>query len=215
MGKIMFLKKILFTTVAALAVAAAPANASTYLFDVLYSGNGVATLAPGSDDPLAVTLAAGDTYTYNLRATGAGQWTTLASGTIFPFFALVGPFGSSTADFTLSLLNNGGTVFSYSEVGAGTCCAHLGTNTVSVTGGLTFDGFSLTSIINSTTASGPADSMLPFSGTPPEAYRPDLIAFAAGAVPEPATWAMMLMGFGVVGAGVRSRRKPTVRLTYA
>lgn len=35
------------------------------------------------------------------------------------------------------------------------------------------------------------------------------------AVPEPATWAMMLMGFGMVGAGVRSRRKPTVKLTYA
>lgn len=28
----------------------------------------------------------------------------------------------------------------------------------------------------------------------------------AGAVPEPATWAMMIMGFGVVGAAVRRRR---------
>lgn len=36
-----------------------------------------------------------------------------------------------------------------------------------------------------------------------------------GPVPEPATWAMMLMGFGMVGVGLRSRRKPTVRLTYA
>ena len=39
--------------------------------------------------------------------------------------------------------------------------------------------------------------------------------FAAAAVPEPATWAMMLMGFGMVGAGVRSRGKSIVRLTYA
>lgn len=37
----------------------------------------------------------------------------------------------------------------------------------------------------------------------------------SAAVPEPATWAMMLMGFGLVGAGIRSRRKPTVSLTYA
>ena len=36
-----------------------------------------------------------------------------------------------------------------------------------------------------------------------------------GAVPEPATWAMMLMGFGMIGAGVRSRRRSSVRITYA
>ena len=35
------------------------------------------------------------------------------------------------------------------------------------------------------------------------------------AVPEPATWALMIIGFGLVGAGVRSRRKPIVQLTYA
>lgn len=32
-----------------------------------------------------------------------------------------------------------------------------------------------------------------------------------GAVPEPATWAMMLTGFGVVGAALRRRRKATAR----
>ena len=31
--------------------------------------------------------------------------------------------------------------------------------------------------------------------------------FGAGPVPEPATWAMMLLGFGGVGAATRSRRK--------
>jgi hypothetical protein len=30
------------------------------------------------------------------------------------------------------------------------------------------------------------------------------------AVPEPATWAMMLVGFGGLGAAMRSRRKPAV-----
>jgi PEP-CTERM motif len=35
-----------------------------------------------------------------------------------------------------------------------------------------------------------------------------------GAVPEPATWAMMLVGFGLVGAGMR-RRRQKVRVTYA
>jgi len=37
-----------------------------------------------------------------------------------------------------------------------------------------------------------------------------------GGVPEPSTWAMMLLGFGAVGAGMRRRRKPDarVRLNY-
>lgn len=35
------------------------------------------------------------------------------------------------------------------------------------------------------------------------------------AVPEPATWAMMLAGFGLVGFGLRRRAKPMVSVTYA
>lgn len=40
---------------------------------------------------------------------------------------------------------------------------------------------------------------------------------ASGAVPEPDTWAMMLFGFGAVGAGMRRRKKPAERkqLNYA
>ena len=33
---------------------------------------------------------------------------------------------------------------------------------------------------------------------------------AAGAVPEPATWAMMLLGFGGIGMAMRRRRKPVL-----
>ena len=35
------------------------------------------------------------------------------------------------------------------------------------------------------------------------------------AVPEPATWAMMVVGFGMVGFGVRARRKQSARVTFA
>lgn len=36
-----------------------------------------------------------------------------------------------------------------------------------------------------------------------------------GAVPEPATWAMMLAGFGMIGLGLRSRPKVTTSVAYA
>jgi PEP-CTERM motif len=41
------------------------------------------------------------------------------------------------------------------------------------------------------------------------ALRVDLAA-----IPEPATWAMMIMGFGLVGGTLRSRKAATVRLAY-
>jgi hypothetical protein len=44
----------------------------------------------------------------------------------------------------------------------------------------------------------------------------DFTSATVGAVPEPTTWAMMLIGFGVVGSAMRSdRRKSKVRVTYA
>jgi len=45
-------------------------------------------------------------------------------------------------------------------------------------------------------------------------HRHTLPAEAVDALPEPATWAMLLLGFGVVGAGLRSRRRDTA-VTYA
>lgn len=36
-----------------------------------------------------------------------------------------------------------------------------------------------------------------------------------GAVPEPATWAMMLLGFGLVGGVMRRRQRQSVRLRFA
>ena len=38
---------------------------------------------------------------------------------------------------------------------------------------------------------------------------------APGAVPEPATWTMMMLGFGIIGYGLRRRSKQAVAVTYA
>lgn len=41
------------------------------------------------------------------------------------------------------------------------------------------------------------------------------LSFGAGAVPEPATWAMMIGGFGMIGFAMRRRQKVTTRVSYA
>jgi hypothetical protein len=57
------------------------------------------------------------------------------------------------------------------------------------------------------------------SGTANTSTRPSIVSLNFSAVPEPATWAMMLLGFGVVGASMRRRRKittvPTIALAQA
>lgn len=41
------------------------------------------------------------------------------------------------------------------------------------------------------------------------------ISFEITAVPEPATWAFMILGFGAVGGAMRRHKKATVKLSYA
>lgn len=41
------------------------------------------------------------------------------------------------------------------------------------------------------------------------------LVFYTTSVPEPATWAMMLMGFGMVGAGLRRRAKARMTISFA
>jgi hypothetical protein len=38
-------------------------------------------------------------------------------------------------------------------------------------------------------------------------FAPDAVNMVAGNVPEPATWALMFSGFGLVGATLRRRRE--------
>ena len=49
-----------------------------------------------------------------------------------------------------------------------------------------------------------------FRGIQNDAFGIDNTAAATGGVPEPATWALMLGGFGLAGAALRSRRRHAV-----
>ena len=94
--------------------------------------------------------------------------------------------GGSNIDFTSAFLN--GTAFTLTAPGtfefgslANTALVTGGTNTLTISGFNTGDG----------------------------AYSGTLTFAAVSSVPEPATWAMMLLGFGAMGVSVRRRRRTT------
>lgn len=41
------------------------------------------------------------------------------------------------------------------------------------------------------------------------------LALSSGAVPEPATWAMMILGFGLIGGAMRRKQRQVVRFDFA
>lgn len=62
-------------------------------------------------------------------------------------------------------------------------------------------------------ASTPRNS--PLDPVQPLTYRLTISDSAVSAVPEPATWAMMILGLGMVGFSLRRRANQAIRVTYA
>lgn len=158
--------------------------------------------------------------TFNASA-GAGA----ASFIIDGYSSLDGQ-NSYEDDFTLSLngapilvgtfnLGGGGGDVVYSNLNGGTVDNISGNGTnITWNGGqvvvdepLTLVKGSNTLTFNYTSLSGPGYAG--FQGLGDEGWGLEQVSVTgAGAVPEPASWAMMLVGFGGLGAVMRSRRQP-------
>lgn len=68
----------------------------------------------------------------------------------------------------------------------------------------------------SLTASSTVQNLLTFkAGADNYTLQFQSLVGPVAAVPEPATWAMMLAGFGMIGFSLRRRRKQAVRVSYA
>ena len=100
--------------------------------------------------------------------------------------------GSVSANFT-SGLGNEITLTDVLINGSAIMITKLGNLTVA--GG---DGISLAAGLNNITIRGTASGNVAYGGS---------ITFVPNAVPEPATWAMMLVGFGMVAGASRYRRR--------
>lgn len=200
-----------------LASISAPTHAAHFVFDVLYFGSDMATLAPGSDDPTSTSLAPSDTFQWSIAAQNGGFWEVVTGGDFFPLMAFsTNPGGVRTGDFDLQLLNNGSEVLSLSEAGVVNEFVHIGTNTVTLSSGLIFDEMRLHYLLTQATedpatADDPND-LLPVEtallGLLPIFGAPENNEFSPGitySIPEPSTLALSLFGGMALVASARRR----------
>lgn len=166
-------------------IAAAPiANATVIPITFAFAGDGSGTADFGDKGISTSTFS--DTFTFTLP-------TGFASGSVTT--VLVG--ASTDVSFTTVSLN--GTPFNVSTTGT--------------TDTRTLVGLPVTSGPQTLVVAGNVNPGSPVSGPFNGAFGGSL-SFQPGGVPEPASWALMMLGFGGLGGVLRSKRRQS-RLTLA
>lgn len=214
------MKQILMAGAAVLTVMAAPANAAV-----------VGTLS-GSAAPNLLTLSSTG------LSSGATQVASLSGGTVYtsdqPFADI--PQGSIFGNTFLAAGPTSGNVATLSLLVSTNFLSFLwgspdlyNTLTVSsTTAGVTTSQLFTAATLGIATGPGSASRYVQFSGVPgttinsvsfnnvPAVDAFESANFSLSAVPEPATWAMMLIGFGGIGFAMRRRKsKVTTTVAYA
>lgn len=215
------MRALIFATATAFLALAAPATAATVLIDL--SGAVTGTVVTGTNGTFAQRFAGQTVVGTGLTGTPTNPLTLSAAGTIdVAFFApgvsaasnsllsqpgnaaplsvLLGSLANSFT-FTMGSSDAGSTIdvraFDASGGVTGSTQITMGTgyNIYSLTGLGNFKGLSF---FNNNDGSGVRFQNMSYNSV------------VAGAVPEAATWAMMLAGFGIVGMAARRRQRVSV-----
>ena len=211
-----------FSTAAAVcAIAASPASAAvTFTSSAAFAA---ATSAPGVDTYAGFSIS-GVTTSPISRSAGTYGYTASAANGFFGAGTTANPWLSTNTatdsviftGFGANVRGIGGLFFGSNSAGAYTLgnivltlIDAAGTTTYTINGATTnsFVGFVSTGAITSLTVTAvqPSATFLwPTIDNLTLAQAP-----TAAAVPEPATWGMMILGFGMIGAAARSRKTKT------
>ncbi len=202
------IKNLLAATALVAAVAVSPASATTITFDDLASAS---TIANGYNGLNWSNFGAYNGSDY--ATSGYVNGRVSGVNTAYNMYGSPASFSSATA-FTLNSgyftgAWNNGLVISVVGLVAG-LQVYSDTFTVNANGPTlhTFDWTNLSGVTFS--SAGGVNAGLSSTGTQ---FALDNLTINA-AVPEPATWAMMLVGFGMMGATMRYRRRST-KAVYA
>jgi hypothetical protein len=213
----------------ALAVAgmAVPAAAATYLFDsagdtasVTFNGMVDGTVVPGLTGEVVYTLntITGGSYNFGYTATNTSSSPVTASR--------ISSFGFNTTPDLLSAAITGGSVFTNvssgnvpgglpdvdfcAVSGSGNNCSGGASGGVAI-GGTTSGSFSLNFGATAPTSVAFSDLYVRYQAiTAPGIIGGSGEGIPTGGVPEPASWALMIMGIGGIGAVMRRRRTQPV-----
>lgn len=186
----MKIAKFMFASAIALAIAA-PAAAQTYSGGTgTFTGIGAAPTYPDQTfdiaafTPVTGTYTGNGSYTLNNVAFTVG-YNAFTAAPFFGAFTLTGMLGATPFNYSV---NYSGTISNRDTI-------TIGGNTVNILGqAVYFQPFTLNAGVGETVTG-------------------QLIA-QVNPVPEPATWGMMILGFGVAGCAMRRRRVATT-VSYA
>lgn len=168
-------------------------------------------------DPGTYTASNGNTF----EISGTGGFSGIAStlgrlnGTLQFSNTVGGSLAQALADFFVFSDARGGT-YNFSLASVDTVSLNRQADTLT-SGTLYLLGTIVDANLNYTTPTS-SSITLQFNSNGPSAYSSALtlsVPATTAAVPEPASWAMMLGGFGLVGGALRSSRRQKTTVTFA
>ena len=194
------MRKLVYT----LAGAAALASASIANAAVMVNSGSVVNLNnpdPSATNPVSSVQTVGDTTTINF---GLNPITTTA-GNVFNSAFTISDTASGIYSVNVGTSSDGVTFTSGTLTDMLTSTVY---NLVVTDAGL---GLRLGPPFTGTVSLAPGDYTLAVNGTATGGGSfAGTVTILAAAVPEPATWAMMLLGFGAIGLSMRKRRRPVL-----
>jgi len=159
---------------------------------------------------------AGTNYSFNIFA-GTASTSLSFAGYQVPSFSNVTAISLSALGSSTNLLAQ---TWTFAPAGCGSLAGQGGDGQGTGTNGVSFGGVcagSYDTFAQNFASVAGQQYVLNFrynNDTGPSGFRVETSAALANAVPEPATWLLMFLGFGAVGAGMR-QRKSTVRVRFA